>query len=140
MQQGIPHDIQLQKAIALALPVGNRSVDSVFFGWGTRKLSGLATIGGLDPSHSSSPCSTSAFIIEEGKRHEIRLQVLVKGTQATISAFADGNPLYSWQGAVSKLRSGFQTLTKDPEDTLLLVSHGNGKTTFHQLRWRRIDE
>ncbi|EDL59747.1 serine/threonine protein kinase [Gimesia maris] len=128
------------KAIALALPVGNRSVDSVFFGWGTRKLSGLATIGGLDPSHSSSPCSTSAFIIEEGKRHEIRLQVLVKGTLATISAFADGNPLYSWQGDVSQLSSGFQTITKDPVDTLLLVSHGNGKTTYHKLRWRKIDE
>tara|TARA_R110002111_G_scaffold168038_1_gene233770 strand:- start:28136 stop:31033 length:2898 start_codon:yes stop_codon:yes gene_type:complete len=128
------------KAIALALPVGNRSVDPVFFGWGARKLSGLSTIGGLSPSDSRSPCSTSAFDMEEGKRHEIRLRVLVKGTQATISAFADGNPLYSWQGDISKLSSGFQTITKDPEDTLLLVSHGNGKTTFHQLRWRRIDE
>ena len=128
------------KAIALALPVGNRSVDPVFFGWGSRKISGLSTVGGLDPSDSRSPCRTSAFEIEEGKRHEIRFQVLVKGAEATITAFADGIKLYSWQGDISKLSSGFQTITKDPPDTLLLVSHGNGKTTFHKLRWRPIAE
>jgi len=128
------------KAIALALPVGNRSVDPVFFGWGSRKISGLSTVGGLDPSDSRSPCRTSAFEIEEGKRHEIRFQVLVKEAEATITAFADGKKLYSWQGDTSKLSSGFQTITKAPPDTLLLVNHGNGKTTFHKLRWRPIAE
>tara|TARA_R110002167_G_scaffold148524_1_gene341489 strand:+ start:13971 stop:18884 length:4914 start_codon:yes stop_codon:yes gene_type:complete len=132
------HDFDGSKATALTLPAGEQAVDAVFFGWGTRELSGLAAVDGLEPDQPRSPCRTSAFKIIEGKRHEIRLQVLVKEAEATISVFTDGKKLYSWQGQPSKLISLFQSGLAIQKDKVLLVNHGNGPTTFHKIRWRPI--
>lgn len=111
------------RSLDLRIPFGSGALQATFDGWHPNHVTGLSAINGKNADKPENPTRSTAFSFEVGK--PVKLSVTV--ADKTISAIADGKPLYSWTGDNTQIDSAFfksQTFNVYPASDLLITGMG----------------
>lgn len=117
-------------SVALILPVGDRACELTLHGW--NGIDGLELIGGLRANENA---TTRPSGFEGFQRHRVRVDVRLRGSEASIDVLLDGKPHLRWQGEASELSNYFHWQL--PDTSRLGLGVWDSEVTFHTARIRR---